>query len=309
MKRDLSAVLERHAKALLRHARRARRGNPDAIHQARVASRRLREALPVALEASPAARRLDCSTDVRRVTRLLGTLRELDVTLRELEAEAARYGWPSAAVTPLREYLMKERARRLRVARAKLERLDLETVGERSRALARECEGRGAAWQVHLGTRLRKRARRFRAALRDVGTLYVPEPLHAVRIAGKKLRYTLELARASIGAPVGRDIASLERLQDLLGRLRDLQVLQEYVRAAATGAEDPAASSSLDGIQRELDGECRVLHATFLGRVERLAALADRAGRRAPTLVAAGRPLRLVHPRASVRRTPRTATA
>jgi CHAD domain-containing protein len=304
MRKGLAGVLERQGQALVRHLRGARRGEARAVHQARVASRRLREALPAALGAGPDVGRLDCGGDVRRVTRALGAIREIQVTLREFDREAAARAWDPAGVARLREHLTAERGRRLRAARAKLNRLELKRVAGQVRALAEVCDGCDAsAWRTRLSGRLRKRARRFAEALRAVGTLYVPEPLHRVRIAAKKLRYTLELVRAATRAPVGRDLAALRRLQDLLGHLRDLQVLQEHLRVVAARTDERAVSTALDDIHRELDAECRLLHAKFLVRIDRLLAVADRAGRLAPGLVGPRAVLRLTTPRrASARR-------
>ncbi len=117
--------------------------------------------------------------------------------------------------------------------------------------------------------------------------MYVPEPIHQVRIAGKKLRYALELAHAAAGAPVGREIAALKRLQDLLGRLRDLQILQAHVRVVASdAAEDVALTAVLDAMQTELEAECRTLHADFLRRINPLVTLVDRVTREIPAALA-----------------------
>src|SRR5262245_55470530 len=54
-------------------------GEPKAVHQTRVASRRLRELLPVLRLDSPLTRKL--ARRLRKVTRRLGRVRELDVLL------------------------------------------------------------------------------------------------------------------------------------------------------------------------------------------------------------------------------------
>ena len=67
----------------------ARDGDAESLHQARVATRRLREALPLVAQGSR-GRKLEKS--VRRLTRALGPVRELDValiTLDELQRPSA----------------------------------------------------------------------------------------------------------------------------------------------------------------------------------------------------------------------------
>jgi CHAD domain-containing protein len=276
--------------ALLRHIRRARRGDPTAVHQARVASRRLRETVPVT--GGVADGHVDPGKDIRRITRALGLVREMDVSRSEFERDAARHDWPPAAVAHLRDHLAAERERRVRDKRAKLDRVDMDRLEDRIEALASACETEpSVAWQRAVGARARKRAQRFGKALRAAGTIYAPEALHATRIAGKKLRYALEVARGALGAPVGRDIGALERLQDLLGRLHDLQVLQDHLRAIAP--ENRGLRDGMAAIERELDAECRMLHARFLTHVDRLHRLADRVGALAPALLAPRRMSRM----------------
>ena len=54
--------------------------------------------------------------------------------------------------------------------------------------------------------------------------MYVPQRLHDVRIAVKKLRYAAELADETTGKRITGDVAALKAAPDLLGRLHDLEV-------------------------------------------------------------------------------------
>jgi CHAD domain-containing protein len=159
-------------------------------------------------------------------------------------------------------------------------------------ALADDLERSAAqAWTRRLTARLRRRARGVMRALRAIGTLYVAGPLHAVRIATKKLRYTLELAERAASAPVGGDVAALRHVQDLLGRLHDLQILQAQVQTlSAETAGDRRVTRALDAMVETFEGECRALHAEFLRHREGLASLAARAVREAPLWLPAPRP-------------------
>src|SRR5262245_28849831 len=68
------------ALGVLSHAwSRVEAGDVDALHRSRVATRRLREALPLVKGRGRERRRL--RRDLRRVTRALGPVRELDVAL------------------------------------------------------------------------------------------------------------------------------------------------------------------------------------------------------------------------------------
>src|SRR5438067_223167 len=77
-------------------------GEAEALHKARVASRRIREALPVVGAAAPPAAVKKLRRKVRNLTRFLGPIRELDVELGMLEKEAASEGVSRAALSLVR---------------------------------------------------------------------------------------------------------------------------------------------------------------------------------------------------------------
>ena len=63
------------------------------------------------------------------------------------------------------------------------------------------------------------------------GQIYAAEQLHVVRIATKKLRYALELVADARMAPVRPLLGTLKRAQETLGRLHDLQIIEQHVAA------------------------------------------------------------------------------
>src|SRR5689334_18631085 len=92
----LSTSLRRNAATLTSSAHRARRGEVKGIHRLRVATRRLREALPPGAEIA-GLDKTDASEMVealRRVTKNLGAVRELDVARDVLADFAEREAWP-----------------------------------------------------------------------------------------------------------------------------------------------------------------------------------------------------------------------
>jgi CHAD domain-containing protein len=65
------------------------------------------------------------------------------------------------------------------------------------------------------------------------------ETLHQARIAGKRLRYTLDFFAEALGPQVEQALGSLTALQDTLGALHDGVVARAYV--AALGLTDDGA--------------------------------------------------------------------
>src|SRR5688572_3974307 len=235
VQRALAARLRDEADELARSLPTAATGDVRAVHRARVASRRLHEALPVAAAVADGDLDERLARDVRRVRRALGEVREIDVVRALLAQEALDRGWPAALVARVDARCATSRdAHRARLLH-RLSRLDHHHLPDRIEALAAALDRArpSARADALLASRLRTRARGFLRALGAAGTLYSAEPLHAIRIAGKKLRYTLELGRAIARLPVSAVVRDLRAVQDLLGGLRDLQMLQAQISAAA----------------------------------------------------------------------------
>jgi CHAD domain-containing protein len=152
--------------------------------------------------------------------------------------------------------------------------------------------------------RAARRADRLRAAIERAAGIYLPDRLHEVRVAAKKLRYALEMVRQVSGAraPVptrprslrslGGQLALLEQTQDLLGRMHDLDVLMTRTRGVQSGSKVPdlRLSAELDDLVRWLETECRQLHGHYMtSRVRLLEACTRiaRAAARAPRRSAA----------------------
>lgn len=265
-----SSLLTRRARALYRYLPAAIAGDDTGVHQARVASRRLREAVPVlagGLEHSGKARR-----KIRRLTRALGTVRELDVSLHLLDELAGSDALSRPALQDVRLHVMAQRERKREAMLSRLADVNADKLDRRLKSVTEALElDDSEAWRQVLGARLVKRAKRLGAAIDYAGQLYAPEQLHQVRIAAKKLRYGLELA-ADSGIPAAAPLVrSLKRTQEMLGRLNDLQVLQTHVaavQAAPVGRSVP--HQGLGAIAGRIEEECRRLHGRYVAQAEAL---------------------------------------
>jgi len=260
--------------------------DPRAVHGTRVASRRLRELLPI-LELDPGTTR-KLGRRLRKVTRALGPLREADV-LHDLslelagEGRAQKRGWQR-----LTGHLQVTRDRARARVSGKAITGDLRRVGRKLEHVASRLEDvaddrrprRGWRWAID--ARVARRAQTLRAAIVGAGAVYLHERLHEVRIALKKLRYAVELAAEADGDRTSADLRALKRAQELLGRIRDLQVLTDHVRQTQTALApaDPPAWRQLDALVTLLEQDCRRLHARYVSESGRLLALCDRLGGR-----------------------------
>jgi CHAD domain-containing protein len=248
---------------------RVEEGDGDAVHRSRVATRRLREALPLVSGRARERRRL--RRELRRVTRALGPVRELDVALALAGTLAA--DWPELA-PPLDQVtgsLLELRARRRAQLIKRVSRDDVDDLVERVERLLAQARRRGASQPTldrpRLVERIVNRAAATRSAAESAGALYAPEALHAVRIAAKKLRYALEMARAVRIAGAASAVRRLRQYQDLLGLLHDFQVFSSHVaRVQARLAGDDPDLAALSDLLMHLEDRCRELHAAFVAR-------------------------------------------
>jgi CHAD domain-containing protein len=257
----------------------ARAGDPVAIHQARVATRRVREALPLATRGSK-ARKLRKA--VSRLTRALGLVRELDVALMNLEELADDATTRTEGIDVLRAILRDERQRLYadmadRIDRVDMDRLHRKALAAAARFAESDTVGDTAGRLRVVSKRAARRAGSLQAAIDNAGGIYLPDRLHGVRIAVKKLRYVLEIARELSRSRASARIRMLKSAQDLLGRMHDLEMLIMRIRALQGSDRAPTlrVSANLDQLVRRLETECRQLHGRYIGLKKKLLELCD----------------------------------
>jgi CHAD domain-containing protein len=260
-------LLQRLARALARHVPTAAAGDYRGVHQARVASRRLREAMPVLATGLKDAKAGKAQRKIRRLTRALGTVRELDVTLGLLDRLARSPHLSRTAIEDVRTHVIAERDSRRVVMLKRLCRVDLDKLGRRLASVGEALnQSPEEPWRKALGAQLLKRSRRLKEAIDHAGHIYGPEALHRVRIAAKKLRYGLELAAASGTKQAAPFVRTIKRAQEMLGKLHDLQVLETHV-AAVQASPPPGRTpprAALDELARSLEDDCRHLHGRYV---------------------------------------------
>jgi CHAD domain-containing protein len=269
-------LIRQRLRALEKNLPGAAKGNMDALHQARVASRRIREALPI-VSGGGKARRLE--RQMRRITRALGPVRELDVAMQilseiEQSGEASR-----AALSKLRQAVSRERQLVHEDMKRRLERCNIDKLTKRALGAARK-GARGADDPRRLERaqqRAARRAERLRAAIESATGIYLPDRLHEVRIALKKLRYSMELVRELSGSRALAKLRTLASSQDLLGRMQDLEILIARTRGVqgATGAPNLKVSGDLDHLVRRFENECRQLHGHYMSSRQSLLSICD----------------------------------
>jgi CHAD domain-containing protein len=268
-------LLQRHLNDLLAYLPAVFDGDVEGVHQARIATRRLREVLPLALNP------LDPGLveAVKAAGQHLGRTRELDVMV-ELLAEVGDRAVSTAGVAAVARQALRARqlAERRSMVKA-LEELELEQLRRyvaHRRWVPWATNPAGIAWSSEWRTPLRAsigaRAVEAADAVRHATGIYFPNRSHRARVAIKKLRYAVEVAMDTGVWQPARLLKDLRRAQSRLGAIHDLQVLSDglddLVGAHAAPADVAALRATLhDDILRQ--------HAEYLRRRDRIFAMAD----------------------------------
>jgi len=208
------------------------------VHRARVASRRLRAAMRVFADCFPRKQRKRWRKQIRRVTADLGQARDKDVqieflcgTLDALEARACYSG-----IARLLVKLEKQRERLQKDVNQAVDRFQasgvLEDMLRKTKRMLTDAEARHVDVQspYALAQTEQHVLRRLKQLLAQRDCLADPEAKqrhHAMRIAAKRLRYTLEIANPVYGEGLGEFVATTKKLQTQLGEIHDCDVWLE----------------------------------------------------------------------------------
>ncbi|TCO58580.1 CHAD domain-containing protein [Actinocrispum wychmicini] len=229
--------LDSQLRALLEYESGTRSGlDPEDLHQMRVAVRRLRAAINAeGAGLGDAAEHLQ--TELKWLGNVLGPVRDLDVQLDRLRAEAALFEDDErAAVERLLAGLIAERktARRRMLAALRSKRYTALLA-----ALAAAANSEPGATNSKRATAMTdvilKPYRKLRKAVAALGEDPPDDDLHALRIKGKRLRYAAEL----VGRPANDLVKATKGFQEVLGEHQDAAVAEETIRRLLVEHEDP----------------------------------------------------------------------
>jgi CHAD domain-containing protein len=265
------AILRRYFTSFLRHEPGTRLGeDAEELHDMRVATRRMRAAMSIFKTALP-PRFETLREELKWIAAALGEVRDLDVQLEWLAAQREDADWrDSTAVGPLVEDIVTSRvAARRELLEAMASERYTDLLDAMMTALRLGDEGIGdAATPVrrHAIEVLRKRYRKFHRPGAKLKRASPAEEFHAVRIAAKRLRYSLDsfLPVFVRRQRAQRMVEAMKDVQDLLGQHQDCAVAIDRLRSLvdAKGASLPPPTLFRMG---ELVEQCRGRMADIRG--------------------------------------------
>lgn len=224
--------------------------NPDIIHDARVWSRRLQETFRVLSPKPRTGRNRKLVRTLRQVRRALGNCRNNDVTIGLVEgklnstaASTNNQTWDLVG-----DYLRAKRERQIARAREELAEHDIVQFVSRTRNLLNTCQLQDEP-EALLKQSVEQSLVDWNETLREAKENSQVDQIHALRIAGKRLRYRAELLAELGDVSVKPRIKALKSLQDELGNWHDryvlLQLMAEFIARPDFLVEQPEASRAL----------------------------------------------------------------
>jgi CHAD domain-containing protein len=214
--------------------------DPHDVHQARVATRRLRSDLKTLAGTLDAVWVQHVRSDLKWLGSALGDVRDADV----LDASLA------ALPHELHAFLLDQRLARCRSLASALDSERYLRLLERLHAASEHPPIGGGSGGESAGRRARDampelvgaRWRAVRRQVRKAGRHPSPERLHRIRIKAKQLRYAAEAAVPVAGRPAWRLAEAAEKLQTTLGDYHDLVAAERWLQSQVCSDDGPSSS-------------------------------------------------------------------
>ena len=264
----------RHSHELLKHVPGVREGDPDAIHDARVATRRIRAVLEVMGDGHD-DRHAAAAEEMRGLGRALGAARDLDIVVELLEEKIWQVPDAARAVVGLSRGALHERALARRELIKTIERSPLDDFAASAFRPSRVWRsGASGSIETSLRQRLHKQSTKLTDAVDHASGVYFPNRAHQVRIHTKRLRYLVELASTTTRPRDDRELTALKRVQSVLGDLHDRELLLKRLD------EGGAQGTEIDTLRQRVIAERDDLFKGYLSRRDDLREVSDSIRRR-----------------------------
>lgn len=234
-----AATLQKHLVSLNGEIEGVKQGTDiEFIHRMRVASRRFRNALEVFSACFPPRKFTFWMQNIRSITRALGAARDLDVQIFHITSIYQQVDVPKFK-PGIRRLLLRLRQQRQKQQEVVLSTLQLieqsnvldEIENQLRKKILPEESGRPYSSNLY---RLSNNLINSRLESIFIFEPFIHKPeckqeLHAMRIAAKHFRYTLETFAAIYPGTLESSISKTRKMQEILGEIHDRDVWIDYL--------------------------------------------------------------------------------
>ena len=242
-------------------------GDPEDLHQLRVATRRTR-ALIRATRPLLGDRLAVLGEELKLLGGLLGAVRDLDVLVEHLRPEVAALDDDREQGELLLAAFAAERAMQRGVL---VEAMETPRYGELLDAFRRAIDDLGPfPAKTDAGEIAGRAVRKLRHAVDALPKDPSDDEVHAIRIAAKRARYAAELAALGGSKRAARTVEAFKKLQDVTGEHQDAVVAEERLRRVAH-PETAVAAGRLIERERLRKAEMRERYPALLRKALRIA--------------------------------------
>lgn len=227
---------------LIRHDPGVRTGDdPEDVHQARVATRRLRSDLRTFRDLLDPEWTNALRDELRWLGHELGVVRDTEVLLERMRGHIDELPPDDQSdAKPIVQQLLERwdagRAHLLEAMRGPryVDLLDRLVNAVRELALLPEADGPAADILPAL---VRRPWKHLRNSVEAIGDDPVDDALHQVRIRAKRCRYAAEAVAPVVGKPAREFARAVAGVQEVLGEHQDAVVAEHWLRSVARGAD------------------------------------------------------------------------
>ena len=204
-------------------------GNPNVIHDVRVASRRLQQVLDFLCPAPRLPVIRHARNRLRRFRQALGKLRDYDVFIASIDtrAKSTQFSHQKPVLTVLRQRLINHRVKLVKKSHSVIEDIDVPALCNNIQTILRNADAAsksGKAHPIDIHNALHGLWRDLASDISKSRREPRPAILHRVRIKAKRLRYLLEVVEELKLHDASAPLLALRRLQNQLGQWHDIEI-------------------------------------------------------------------------------------
>jgi CHAD domain-containing protein len=273
------AVLRRQFAVMLSNEPGTRLGqDPEALHDMRVATRRLRAALAQFAEALP-VRAHHIRSELGWLADALGAVRDLDVQLERLDEWRAEVPEDDrGALGDLAGLLRRERDEAREHLLTALDSARYERLVAGFTTMLRQGPSRRSASArspaiTAIPDLVTARHRSAVKAARRARRSHDPDDFHRLRIRAKRLRYSLEFVSEIYVGQTAKYVRTVVKLQDALGLMQDARVAATRLHELATSSQSalsPTTIFAMGGVAERYRHEAQTLADKVPERLKKL---------------------------------------